>query len=938
MTIQPLAFEVAHCSSWDDNHTPDELVNFNPGNQDAFNEQELANVKIKGWQTPKCPTYPQDLIIHLTCGPARIGKIQLLSHHYKIATKIDVYIGILKEPTEDMSLPSDDDEDDTLIEFTRLGYVCFDSNARAQFRARELKSIKINADGEYIRLVVRQCHQNRLNTYNQVGLLALNVLGQAFSLGQSHGHQLPTSLDGSSMLSSSTRRTSVSSTHSLSHGMSAASVVEMELQHWTSALVHAEELAVQDEAYGKAKTYKSISDKLAQFTKILIDLEQSKRLAVDTKDYDEAEKIKQDISEIKLTAESILKTAHIRVNGDGMVEEIQPSQEESEATPSTALETDRMYEETIAKWTNFDVSSNDQPEMSSSRELEEILMPPNLMSYDQPMALSASVSAKLEKKKHHDPSSLTQLDEAEDELLELVVTEEEQQPEEPVDPDLVPEAIMEEERGMYHDALALFGEEPVAFVLSIKIKCRERGLRLVQQKIDHAYHQAPKTKADMWLAQFVHADALDTDDPAACFVSAVLMLLQEAIMDSREALVLLTIQLWQQLNDLYVDNQVSAKECWEWTRRAFNGLLKRTGDANLTIRSHAVDLVLLLAHTHASPASFNLVPLFISKPERLIHAHKEAVARIDLVHRVLKELKCKPQGIVDPEECVAFAKAYSQHSHDEVKKQAIQLLVTLATDMDHKRLNAMLDKDLQMQLQTALGGSKTHLVSNKDEAMAELRAMSVKQVTKRSEFNNTKRRADAQKSTASAATKKRVTATTSTRAAATKSTRAPQQQPEPAASKEDSVCIFCDEQNDTFNEKTLISHYYKTCPALTTCSMCQTIVEVSSLQSHMLTDCEKRHLLKQCTRCKQAIPVEQWLQHTLKNTCQAYTNDTRCPLCQTVIQPANDQGWRRHLLSGQGCPKNTRPLKDTKAAASSNTPTKKPTSTRAKPSSLRKKN
>jgi centrosomal protein CEP104 len=36
----------------------------------------------------------------------------------------------------------------------------------------------------------------------------------------------------------------------------------------------------------------------------------------------------------------------------------------------------------------------------------------------------------------------------------------------------------------------------------------------------------------------------------------------------------------------------------------------------------------------------------------------------------------------------------------------------------------------------------------------------------------------------------------------------------------------------------------------------------------MLIDCDRRHLIKECTRCKQAIPVEQWLQHTLKSTCK----------------------------------------------------------------------
>ncbi|CAO3581978.1 unnamed protein product [Absidia cylindrospora] len=86
MTISPLAYEVAHCSSWDEDWSPEQLVHSSPGNQSSDTphmspEEELRTVKFKGWQTPKCPTYPQDLIIHLLCGPARIAKIQLLSHH-----------------------------------------------------------------------------------------------------------------------------------------------------------------------------------------------------------------------------------------------------------------------------------------------------------------------------------------------------------------------------------------------------------------------------------------------------------------------------------------------------------------------------------------------------------------------------------------------------------------------------------------------------------------------------------------------------------------------------------------------------------------------------------------------------------------------------------------------------------------------------------------
>jgi hypothetical protein len=60
----------------------------------------------------------------LLSGPARISKVQILSHHFKIATKIDVYIGLLKEgimENSDHDEDDDEEEDNALVEFTRLG-------------------------------------------------------------------------------------------------------------------------------------------------------------------------------------------------------------------------------------------------------------------------------------------------------------------------------------------------------------------------------------------------------------------------------------------------------------------------------------------------------------------------------------------------------------------------------------------------------------------------------------------------------------------------------------------------------------------------------------------------------------------------------------------------------------------------------------------------
>lgn len=57
------------------------------------------------------PEYPQDLIVQLKNGPSIICKVQLLSHHYKIASQIELYAGITKQQ----------EHDSMFIEFTRLG-------------------------------------------------------------------------------------------------------------------------------------------------------------------------------------------------------------------------------------------------------------------------------------------------------------------------------------------------------------------------------------------------------------------------------------------------------------------------------------------------------------------------------------------------------------------------------------------------------------------------------------------------------------------------------------------------------------------------------------------------------------------------------------------------------------------------------------------------
>ena len=109
--------------------------------------------------------YPQEIGLQFIDGNVQLSQVQLLSHQSKISTRIELYMGTGPEYMR--------------CQFTRLGYLSLDSNERSAFKARELKSVYLKSKGVFMKLLLHKCHINALNLHNQVGLIALNMLGTA---------------------------------------------------------------------------------------------------------------------------------------------------------------------------------------------------------------------------------------------------------------------------------------------------------------------------------------------------------------------------------------------------------------------------------------------------------------------------------------------------------------------------------------------------------------------------------------------------------------------------------------------------------------------------------------------------------------------------------------------------------------------------------------
>lgn len=54
-------------------------------------------------------------------------------------------------------------------------FIELSTNERTDFKARELKSIHVDADGWFLKLVIHKNHSNSFNTHNQVCQLLLEI-------------------------------------------------------------------------------------------------------------------------------------------------------------------------------------------------------------------------------------------------------------------------------------------------------------------------------------------------------------------------------------------------------------------------------------------------------------------------------------------------------------------------------------------------------------------------------------------------------------------------------------------------------------------------------------------------------------------------------------------------------------------------------------------
>ena len=132
-----------------------------------------------GWVSNRYCTYPQEIMIKFP-NEVNIRQINILINESKIPKKIEL-INCIPIGKRNKFLINGDKNINLIpseFMFENIGFINFSSNAENKYKLRELRKIYININTEYLKLKIHQNHNNDINMFCQVGIVALNFYGQ----------------------------------------------------------------------------------------------------------------------------------------------------------------------------------------------------------------------------------------------------------------------------------------------------------------------------------------------------------------------------------------------------------------------------------------------------------------------------------------------------------------------------------------------------------------------------------------------------------------------------------------------------------------------------------------------------------------------------------------------------------------------------------------
>ncbi len=928
--MNKLAFRVSHFSGEDAEYRAIELNAHTP--------------ETKGWQTQRFCEYPQELGFQVSAVPDApagsssslapvsvpqyVSQIQILSHQCKVATKIEIYVGI-------------GDRDYHTATFTRLGSLQLDPNERSSYQARELKTVYINRNANFIRMVIHNCHINKYNLFNQVGIVAINVFGDVADSDSGSDSNSPKTADnGFGRSFSKIERRDMEDAEGKDLNL------ELTLEKTTAAklqlLVKAKADAIHQENYALAKLIKSTIKDVEKLGVRLAQLEVAKRRAVEVEDFDKASELKVEIETLKDDVDKLIILC-IPSMAAPKIEPPAPERYFIAETQTTPVPTPRETKETqmtpvpSRSSSRFFVAETQTTPAPTPRETKETQLteftphtsrlPSRLPSrtssradmYDQFYNEDAKMDAKsiaphspvvvVEDKASGPsrPSTVRAEEKSEADLSEFYNADAKSLPRQSPAPS---EPKAEPEPSFIDDDASVFVQEPVVMESASES-------RVIKPKVDESYEHEDEDKEELGVGmeesrELPEPDEWDQQARDYSDQSGISQLIGEYLARSlyskswslRETAIVKTDLKVKRME--FDDTPGYDRAIQPITSIIQNGLEDKTPQVFLTALTLLDSLLAALKRNriHAS----------------VIKQYMESI-----VNTLMDKLNDGSARIRDSSTASLLAISQSALGPGYVAAAASRPLGSKQRSLWRPLVGRLhLLKDLVRQ--NGIGGQMTSAGITADSIMgfcknngafahsngevreaAKALTVTIQEVVGTTALEpylkilRPKQLEEYYTAFDSALIRgqkdvKIVSATAGGSSPSVQAVSVKKQKP-PDSSDQVGTCMFCGRVG-LADEDALDLHYWQECPLLCSCVSCGQVIEISVLSEHQLTECEGRANYRQCEVTGVAVETENWdeWQDSAKRV-PIPNGSVCCPLCKDQTQVA-ERAWRQHCCYG----------------------------------------
>ncbi|MGH0177796.1 UNVERIFIED_CONTAM: hypothetical protein FKN15_075896 [Acipenser sinensis] len=871
------------------------------GNEDGYSANELMvhAPTVNGWRSTRSCLYPQVIILQLV-ERCHIRKLQLLAHQYMISAKIEFYVSD--------SLPEYFSPNQS-VRFQRLGYVSLSDNEKTGFKARELKSVHVDAVGQYLKLIFHKNHVNRYNLYNQVALVAINVLGDAVDGEMAstptkeqliehylHNTHEDSALDGTYL----GKLDSISPLDDLAFDM----YQDPEVAQIIRKLDEKKQDAVRLERYDLAKKLKQAIADLQKVGERLGRYEVEKRCAVEKEDYDIAKLKKQQMDEyrrkvyLEIELHNLIDMGLIQRTEEFPLEPLGYSGSPRQPKPKESSK--HKQGKSIEKAPKSEPQSS---QISPNPTPPQRTPTPPPTPQAQPLIPKINIDA-LPYDERPLPALRKQMGETQNQLPEP------EPPESAVTARSTgitgePEPLTEKAVREASFPIEVYGEGLVAGAYSKTWSYREDALLAIYKKL-------------------MEVPAGTSKDDLKTMMRAAVFLVRKALVDKVASVFQASLKLLKMIITQYIPKHKLGKvETSHCVERTLPNLIAKTGDSTTRLRIVATDFIQEMA-LFKEVRPLQAIPAELVKPLKPNTPARLALSQLELLERLLKDLGTDNSGFT-VDNVMQFAMGALEHSASEVRDTAVRIIQV----MYRKNKSAVLEYLPPDDANTR----RNILYKNMFDGFAKIDGRPTETQVKTQKKAATQE-AEKRKKEEIRALQEQLAALQEIQAEqASKGKEQDTHKPSKAAGKKaalvpppdigddqssvanylDNLCIFCGEKDDSFNEEGLDLHYWKNCPMLRRCEHCRQVVEIASLMDHLLTECDKKDSFGKCPRCTEAIPKQELTEHVRAKACTPAKSDkvaNHCPLCHENFAPG-EESWKSHLMGKESCKMNQRRMQRT---------------------------